>query len=270
MINWYKQKYLFLIAVCFTFGSQNSLLAAQESGLNLIKSSETRVEQLPNKSLIAQNATCQAINSAYQKVYSFSTDLHDISICQLGTNFYYHRQSKTDADNTLLIPATSALGGSVFQATDGGTVYFSGQNGDRYYSSVMKNNSEIVFEPEIEPEAIAVKAEVSSKEDAKLSAPSSVNADLNLDNPPNISSRLICADRDSALHPHLDGWQKLVGKSADSANQYAVSQGHSFIYNSNQPQMAAIETSAGEVIDLNIAPANDTIDRVCINPEIKE
>lgn len=280
MISWYKRKYIFLIVICLAFGSQNSLLATQKRELGFRQNSQRRVEQLPSQALIAKSVNCQAINSSYQEVYTFSTDLYNISICQSGTNYYYYRQSKTDVSNALLIPAMSAFGDDVFQANNNGTTYFIGRNGDRYYSSVMRNNSEIVFEPESEPEEVAVKttniaSDRVTNTSVSESTPKSVNVDLKLDssqldNPQNISSRsLVCADRNSA-HPHLDGWQKLVGKSTDSVNQYVVRQGHSFIYNGSKPQMAVIETNAGEVIDLNITAANGTVDRVCINPELKQ
>ncbi|MGL5792865.1 MAG: hypothetical protein ACRC06_00385 [Waterburya sp.] len=98
--------------------------------------------------LADKSSECQKINVAYQEIYSFETENDYINVCQLDNNFYYHRQAKFD-DDVLLIPAEAIFGGSIFQASNGSTTYFVGKDGDRLYSSVMNNDHEIVFEPEL-------------------------------------------------------------------------------------------------------------------------
>ena len=277
MINWYRQKYILSIVICFVLGQQNSLLAREKSQTNsdsidnLVESNQPQTKQI----LAQKTAVCQTIDPDYQEVYSFATQSHYMSICQLGSDFYYHRQSKTDTSNTLLIRAESVFGGGVFQATHEGTIYLIGLDSDRYYSSVMNDNSEIVFEPEVRPEVIStettknVAANITASSNSELEL-AEANQTLGNNNAHNVSSQSsICADRSSALHPHLNGWQKLIGKSSNSVNQYASSNGHNFIYNQDRPQAAAIETKSGELVNLNIAPANDTIDRVCVRPVIE-
>ena len=88
-------------------------------------------------------------NSLYLEIYGFETKNYYINICQSDSSFYYHHQSKHNAENALLIPAT-LLRGNVFQAISGKTKYFVGRDGNVHYSSVMQNNSEIVLEPELQ------------------------------------------------------------------------------------------------------------------------
>lgn len=126
MINWCKQNTLLLLITSSFWGGQSSDVADS----------------------IVVRAECRNINTAYQKVYSFETENHHISICQSGNKFYYYRQSKLDANNNLLVRAEALVRGNVFQAKVGKTTYFVGIDSDRYYSSVMSNNNEIVFEPE--------------------------------------------------------------------------------------------------------------------------
>lgn len=138
MINWCKQNTLLLLIT-------SSFWTGQSSGVT--------------DSIVTKAVECHNVNPAYQEVYGFETENHYINICQLDNEFFYYRQSKIDASNKLLIPAESILRGDVFQATARKTTYFVGIESDRYYSSVMSNNNEIVFEPEILPTAaIALKA----------------------------------------------------------------------------------------------------------------
>jgi hypothetical protein len=138
MINWCKQNTLLLLIT-------SSFWSGQSSGVS--------------DSIVTKAVECHNVNTAYQEVYGFETENYYINICQLDEEFFYYRQSKLDASNKLLIPAESILRGDVFQATAGRTTYFVGIESDRYYSSVMSNNNEIVFEPEILPTAaIALKA----------------------------------------------------------------------------------------------------------------
>ena len=306
MMSWYKQKHILLIVIFLVLGQQNSLLARKDSSTNLVLASKTRESsQLKAQTLLARKAVvCQDVNSAYQEVYSFATEDYHISICKFRTNFYYHRQSKTDVNEKLWIPAKLVFGGDVFQATHGKTIYFIGQDGDRYYSSVMKNNSEIVFEPEIKPVALSSSTARNFTSDANSSRNSETedlnrsrrsttiserrgmdsksqaeaisranfesqeSIELELDSPEkNVSSQsMVCANHSSILHPHLNGWQQLIGKSTDIANQYAVNNGHNFIYDGSEPEAALIETKKGELVNLEIATASDTVDSVCVRP----
>ena len=130
MINWYKQKALFLLTVCslWNYGSSNAFANS-----------------------LGKAKECREIDNAYQEVYSFETEDSYINVCQLDDKFYYHRQSKLDSSNDLVLPAEAIFRGSVFQATVGKITYFAGIDSDRYYSSVMLNDNEIVLEPEVEP-----------------------------------------------------------------------------------------------------------------------
>lgn len=127
MINWCKQNALLLLITSSFWSGQSSDVADS----------------------IVTRAECRNINTAYQNVYSFETENHHINICQVGKKFYYYRQSKLDANDNLLVPAKALVRGNIFQAKAGKKTYFVGMDSDRYYSSVMLNNNEIVFEPEI-------------------------------------------------------------------------------------------------------------------------
>lgn len=274
MINWCQQKTLLLVIFCSLGCNTLPTLAASEVDPRLESNFSSTIEEKSKfDSLITQaNRECKAINSTYHQVYSFETEDHLISICQLGDNFYYHRQSKLDRTNAILIPAQTVFGGTVFQASSGRTTYFVGKNGDRYYSSVMQNNNEIVFEPELQspPAQLSqdiVQANTSFTVD-NLKPNQSNNASLELDSPSDGGeSALICTREKSAFNPRLNGWQKLLGKSTEIANKYAVRHGHEFIYNSQNPTLASILTKEGSVVNLKIAPANETIERVCVQPE---
>jgi hypothetical protein len=137
MINWCKQNALLLLIT-------SSLWSGQSSSVT--------------DSIVSKGVKCHDVNTAYQEVYGFEIENYYINICQLNNEFFYYRQSKLSASNKLLIPAESILRGDVFQATAGRTTYFVGIESDRYYSSVMTNNNEIVLELEILPTAaIALK-----------------------------------------------------------------------------------------------------------------
>lgn len=270
MINWCKQKALFLIVCCSFWGHVSSAVVASETGSKLEPNLSFTVEQkLKLNSRIARiTVECEAINPAYQEVYSFETENYHINICQLGGSFYYHRQSKLNQDNIILIPAQAILSGHVFQASDGRTTYFVGQDGDRYYSSVVQNNNEIVFEPELQLSPTNLSqglAEANSNLPTNTRRNQANNASLELDNPvENSESVLICTKKKSAFNPRLDEWQKLIGKSTEIAHNYAVSNGYDFIHSEQTPHLASIITEDGATIKLNIATPSETIERVCI------
>lgn len=155
MINWCKQNVLLLLITSSFWGGQSSGVA---------------------DSIVTNGVECHNVNTAYQEVYGFETENYYINICQLDDEFFYYRQSKLDASNKLLISAESILRGDVFQATAGRTTYFVGIESDRYYSSVMSNNNEIVFEPEILPTAAIALNNLS----LPVEKQSSLSADYNL------------------------------------------------------------------------------------------
>ena len=302
MINWYKKEALFLILISFFLGKQSVGIAAfkRPNKINLNHHLEVyqsdRIDSLrlstadfnrprsfrnsilPIKNfkvnidnrLARKTNSCQNINSAYQQVYGFATKNYYINICQLGSKFYYYRQSKFD-DEALLIRARAISYGDIFQATSGGTTYFVGKDGDRYYSSVMHNDNEIVFEPELQrsPDSALEQnlAEVNSNLPSDgVKANQTANASLELNGPQgnySSSQSLICTD-ENTTNSYLNYWQKLLGKSPSTANQYAVSNGHNFVYDAQTPERASIATKEGAIVDLNIAMVSQTIERVCI------
>ena len=275
MNNWYKQAALFVIIISGTIVTAISGINAQEikiiSNINYLKETDKKQSRL----LAQRSLSCPKIDSAYQEVYSFETENYYISICQLENSFLYHRISKLDEQNAVLIPAQAVFGGDAFEATDGRTTYFVGVDGDRYYSSVMQNNNEIVFEPELQQPLPKLSRETRrAVPDLSVSrlrlnnySRNAEQASVELDNPENNAERSsICTSDKSAFNPHLDGWQKLIGKSPDTANKYALNNGHNFVYDDNAPDKALIKTKEGSMINLNIAIPSETIDRVCVQP----
>ena len=243
---------------------------------------------------LGQNISeCKQINNIYQEVYSFETEDSYINVCQVGDNFYYHRQSKNNPEDEILVPAEAVFGGNVFQANRGKTIYFVGKDGDRYYSSVMQNSNEIVFEPEmLEPSSIFPKSVPDSRVNFFVDRVISTNAypqapsfygGIRLTQLEGINyvswqfnpiqqeqdmaqNSSICTKSQTTLDPNLDSWVTLLGKSPDAANSIAVDNGHNFVYNRNSPHEAWIETKEGTIINLNIATTSETIERVCIEP----
>ena len=242
------------------------------------KHNSTQENYHPVNGLLAQksNTTCQQTNITYQEVYSFETENFYISICQLGSNFYYYRQSKKDLENILVIPAQAAFGREVFQATSGKIIYFVGKDGDRYYSSVMLNNNEVVFEPELPPEPLVFSPEIIDRGVAfsfsQIGSIDSYNwrsARWKVDpseKSANNDRSAICTRDKSTFSPYFDGWSNLLGKTTDVANNYATNNGHNFIYKANSQDQASIETKEGAIINLNIATPSKIIEQVCVTP----
>ena len=272
MSTWCKQGVLLIIAASF-----NAVLlpcfAAENGNDNEISNSNYSENNYHKKSnLLAQKSLdCQTINPVYQEIYSFETESYYINICQIEDSFYYYRQSKFDPQNQLLIPAQAVFGGNVFQATDGKTNYFIGKDGDRYYSSVMSNDNEIVFEPQLSPPVSIFSNNIAEKGNLTVNNVSISQTEENADatrqlDPPPAENSLICAKDPSASNPYLDDWQNLLGESPDAANEYAVNNGHDFVYSDREPDLALIETKEGTIINLNIATTSETIEQVCIQP----
>lgn len=262
MINWCtwcKYQALFIVLCCSFFSRQLASTALERSKLS---HNLSVTPQLDLERWLARTAViCEAIAPAYSEVYGFETQNYYIGICQLADDFYYYRQSKHN-QTKILIPAQS-VSRDFFQATDGKTVYFVGKNGDRYYSSVMQNNNEMVFEPELQLPSATLSQDVVNA-NSKVSEAN--NASLELDNLAQESEAVarVCVSEGSAFHPRLDGWQKLLGKSPDTASKYAVNNGHNFSYDDRTPNSASIATEEGTVIDLNIATVSETIEEVCV------
>ncbi len=285
MINWYKQIYLFIILIGSFFWGHNSLLATSKAKVisNSSSSYFTKSNRKMNIPVAQKVETCASIDSRYKEVYSFETEDYYIDICQLEDSFYYHRQSKSDQDETILAPAQAVLSRDVFQAKYGKTVYFVGKDGDRYYSTVMQNNSEIVFEPELEPPiSVSIIEPTVSDVGIKVNNLEQDNkANLELNNQGITEKSLICT-RSFDLNRDLDSWQKLigqrllrplraesalgVGQSADTANQYTVNNDYNFFYNGDVSKKALIETKEGRVVNLNIATMSETIKGACVQP----
>ena len=277
MISWYRRKYVLLMIIWLVMGNQKPLLAEQASNSSQTPNAESLTNVIPQNQILSspRQDLCQEANSEYEEIYSFETEEYYINICQSNANFYYYRQSKTDSNDTLLITAKSVFGGSVFRADDNNTIYFVGKDGDSHYSSVMHNNSEIVFEPELEKPVLSVGSSVKKPVEPSISVSnfqleSEVGVDLGLNNSEALTKdSLICTNNNSAYHPALKGWHKLIGKSSDIANKYAVQNGHNFRYLSGESGEATIKTQEGTLINLNIATSDDLVKRVCIQPAAK-
>jgi hypothetical protein len=267
MINWCKQNTLLLLITSSFWGGQSSDVA---------------------DSMVSKGVECNNINTAYQEVYRFETENHYINICQLDSDFYYYRQSKSDVNNHLLIPAEVLVRGDVFQATAGKTTYFVGMDSDRYYSSVMSHDNEIVFEPEIvtaAPVASATTPKTIAQMSSSITLPGDynltqaddkilINTSLDLDHPEaeaEAEELLICTQEKSAFHPRLQGWEKLIGKSTSSVDKHAVKNGQQFTYNQENPDLALITTQDGETINLsiNVSSNSGVVEQVCVPAEAK-
>ncbi len=100
--------------------------------------------------LVAQGlSSCQKIAEKYQDVYVFETQNFYINICSHNQKFYYHRKSKQNPTSTIFLPADNILNSNIFQAVDRGKIYIVGNSDEGYYSSVMDENNQVIFEPEL-------------------------------------------------------------------------------------------------------------------------
>ncbi|MDJ0593557.1 MAG: hypothetical protein QNJ72_26830 [Pleurocapsa sp. MO_226.B13] len=275
LISWCQQAVLLIVIICFYSGSVFPCFASQKRKLEFSSNHnylEANYQKTTN--LLAQKMlSCQGIEVSYQEVYSFETENYYINICQFGDDFYYYRQSKSNLENDLLIPAEVVFGGKVFQATDGKTTYFVGKDGDRYYSSVMHNDDEIVFEPELRPEPQVFanirqrRANLSSRnalDRPKSDRTATRESDRPQDRPNNTENSSVCTQDRTAFDPEFDDWQNLLGKSPAVANKYAINHGYNFVYDRKAPDRASIRTNEGTIVNLNIATTSKTIERICV------
>ena len=272
MVAWYKRKALFIVILCSFLGQQLAGSALSESSLDRSLMSDRQDELNTTQSIARAAFQCEAIDPAYSEIYSFETQNYRISICQLGDDFYYHRQSK-DEENEILVPAQVVYQSNVFQASDGNTTYFVGKNGDRHYSSVMHNTNEIVFEPELPlstPSQNLAEANSSLTQDGINPRQTNVSLVDKLENASEPELEQVCARKKSAVHPALEGWQKLIGRSPDTASKYAIDNGHDFSYDERVPNLASIATKEGTVVNLNITAMSETIEEVCIQSLVEE
>ena len=278
MNNWWKKNILIipLIFTVFKIQSPSAIAAKTNIFFNSFTTSVLQNRVFQPWLLAKSKTTCQQFNSQYQQVYAFETQRFYIGICQGENNYFYYRQSKLNPEKTLLLPAKIVFGGDVYQAVDGRTIYFVGMDDNGYYSSVMKNNNEIVFEPEIaQPSATLTETATPSAATTNItnsdeSNSEEVNKDtfsLNLDDSRDRPTKTQICTRDStALAPEFNGWQEFIGKSPKIVGEYATSNGHNFTYNAETPKQALVETKDGLLVNLDIATFSKTVDRVCIDP----
>ena len=275
--NWYKQIFL-SIALINIFEYTSTTIPTQAGVLTAAKTATlpqvSGVSRFQG-SVARKISGCQRIAANYREIYSFETRYHYINICQRGGSYYYYRQSKLEPRNNLLIPAQPVFGGDVFQAIKGRTVYFVGKNGDRYYSSVMQNKDEMIFEPELIATPTFAKKNLNSEIDFSFSQVKVGNF-FDGNNQPeeltasaidkNQSDSSVCIQEESTLNSRWGGWQNLLGKSYLAANMYALNRGHHFVYNHHTPEQALIKTKEGTIVNLGIAANSKTIEEVCIQP----
>ncbi|AFZ33897.1 hypothetical protein Sta7437_0282 [Stanieria cyanosphaera PCC 7437] len=205
--------------------------------------------------LVSNRPICQKIGRDYQEIYSFETQNFYINICRLEDNFFYYRQSKLNPRYQILLPATLVFGGDYYQAVDGHTVYLVGINSDGYYSSVMQNNNEIIFEPEIQSSSTIAQNSWSN------------NLNLNENNEDTNTEQLsqICTNDKNDLRPSFSGWQEFIGTSPEVIGKYAVSNGYDFSYNSDNVAEAIINTTNGLQVIFNIEKTTQIVNGICVN-----
>ena len=278
MSNWWKKTIILipLIVAAFKIRSPQAIAIDIDLLFGPIPNLHS-ADRHQNPLLVAQNSsTCQQLSSQYAKVYAFETQSFYISICQTEDNYFYYRQSKLKPQETLLLPANIVFGGDVYQAVDGKTIYFVGMDDSGYYSSVMYNNNEIVFEPELKsPSTRLAGMETSSPstKDLKINNSSSnivstlntKRLQLSLDENNTDLQTQICTQDRTDINPNFKGWQGFIGKSPKIASEYAADNGHNFTYYKETPKQALIETTDGLVVDLNIATVSETVRRVCVD-----
>jgi|GEM_PF-1831126 len=273
-IDWCKQAILLIVVICF-YGNNALSCSALPINRSKLGSNDHQEQNYRKKlyNLLTQKiSSCHEFNSYYKEVYSFETENFYIDICQLGSNFYYHRQSKTNPNNDIFTPAEVVFGGNIFRASHGKAIYFVGKDGDSYYSSVMQNNNEIVFEPELPPPSFTFSRNISNRQVnfsaanvslIKLEGISYVSWKLKFSEA-NTADSLVCTNSKSYSDTNLKKWGTLLGKSPVDAHSYAIGNGHDFVYDDNFPDQASIKTKEGIVINLNIATPTEIIERICI------
>lgn len=255
------------VTISFPSLTEKTTIAESLPGQILLGlSSSGKQERLSSQSLLLgqKQFSCQFINPAYQDFYNFETQNYNISICVKGEEWFYYRESKSNPDSVLILPATVVFGGDVFKAVDGKTTYFVGSNSDGYYSSVMYANDRMIFEPELAKAAAKVRQQqqdtITSVQVSTSETIDGQNSDLNT------GYWQVCTEDRNDLHPYLDGWQKFIGKSPNVISEYANIEGHNFSYSDAETDTALVETSDGLMVTLDIIQLTETIGGVCVRP----
>jgi hypothetical protein len=271
MSNWYKETILIIVIAIGSLKiyNLNAIARSVDRETNSTDRSTLLNFKLELKSpfLVARDwQTCSQLNERYREVYGFETQNFYINICQYGQQFIYYRQAKADPSDIVMIPAETVFGGQVFQASEGRITYFVGIDSNGYYSSVMKNDNELVVEPELQ----APSSRIANDRDININANSKTqDSQFNLNSyEEKVDRQQICTENKYDRHPHLKGWQKFIGESPDLAFNYATDKGHNFAYNNRNLQQASIETTDGLMVTFNIASVGNKIGQVCVNPVV--
>lgn len=208
-----------------------------------------------------ERLSCQTLGTQYRDFYNFQTRNYYISICSKGEAWYYYRESKSNPDDTTLLPAKVVFGGDVFKAVHKKVTYFVGINSDGYYSSVMYGNDRMIFEPELldVPVVATNEASVTSVE---VSNSNTGLQNLDLDT----GFWQVCTEDREDLHPYLNGWQKFIGQSPSIINKYASAEGHNLYYSDSESKEIAIETADGLIVTLDVIRLTETVGSVCVKP----
>jgi hypothetical protein len=269
MSNWYKETILIIVIIIgsLKIHNLNAIARSVDRETNSTDRSTLlnfKLELQPPFLVTRDWRTCQQLDEDYREVYGFETQNFYINICQYGQQFIYYRQAKADPTNVVMIPAETVFGGEVFQASEGRITYFVGIDSNGYYSSVMKNDNELVVEPELQ----APSATISNDRDININANSKTEVSpLNLNSYKEKANRQqVCTENKYDNHPRFKGWQKFIGKSPDLAFDYANDNGHNFAYSNNNLQKASIETADGLMVTFDITSASQKIGQVCVNP----
>jgi hypothetical protein len=124
-------------------------------------------------------------------------------------------------------------------------------NADGYYSSVMQNNNEIVFEPELKPSSATVQ--------------NSFNNNYSYTEEQYNTSNQVCTSDKNDIQPPLSDWQKFIGKPPEAINKYAVNNGYQFSYNNDNSARAIVNTTEGVTVIFNIEKSTQTVNDICVN-----
>ncbi|WP_036478181.1 hypothetical protein [Myxosarcina sp. GI1] len=222
-MNYWWQGTTLVLATLFGIFGGDPLSATSSSNI-LQEVQTTKNRRMP---IVAQqNLDCSQFAANYTKVYAFETQRFCISIYQADNDFFYFRQSKADPEELLILPATAVFGGTIFQAIDGKTVYFVGLDANGYYSSVMRNNDEVVFEPEIQPSMVDLPKNERSKHTLTENIPFLTDSHEN-DPDARVNQFKQETDwknctQDEKINPLINSWQKLIGTSTTTANNCQI------------------------------------------------
>jgi hypothetical protein len=254
MSNWRKNTSLLIIIVLSLAGlAKRAAIAESFSRMQ---------ERLPL--VVAQNwRACQRMGENIEEIHAFETQNYYINICRQEQQYFYYRQSKSNSDSFIWLPAQKVFDGKIYQAIGSNITYFVGSNSDGYYSSVMHNNSEIIFEPQIYSQSTA-EQDISNSPTA---TPASNNYQLKLENYDRGQNNWqVCTENQGDSHPRLNGWQQFIGQPVEAVSQYATNNGHNFTYSDRTSNEALVNTKDGLKVILNVSNLQSTIGSICVNP----